>query len=167
MSLPSKILSTTTWRTALEVWSERINALIDHLAAVLPQGEGAWQTYTPTLTDLTIGSGANASLAGRYTRVGKKYTVRIDVGLGVGFTIGSDPRVSLPVTGANGRIIGYGVCRPSGGTEYAMRAATFNSTTVRIRAYGTNGQLTALSTSNPATAADGGWVTLVVIFEAA
>ncbi len=52
-----------------------------------------WQTYTPTLTNLTLGSGTSV---GKYKRSGKDCEIDYVFTLGAGSAVGSNPEVALP-----------------------------------------------------------------------
>ena len=54
---------------------------------------GAWTSYTPTLANLTVGSG---TMAAAYRRLGNTLDVRFRFVYGVGSAVGSNPTVSLP-----------------------------------------------------------------------
>ncbi len=101
---------------------------------------GAWQAYTPTFTNITVGNG---SLTARYTKIGK--TVRMYVFFTLGSTssiTGSFPTVSLPIavaTGSGGMAqmiyTDTGVARcygqqniPTGATSFALTAMYAAST---------------------------------------
>lgn len=56
----------------------------------------AWQSYTPTLTNITKGTGATEAY--HYCQVGKTVTVRIRLTLGTGGALTGLPTWSLPVT---------------------------------------------------------------------
>ncbi len=66
---------------------------------------GAWTSYTPTWTNLTVGNG---TLVGRYCQVGKVVTASIKLTFGSTTAItGGFVLVTIPVTGVvNGRFIG-------------------------------------------------------------
>lgn len=59
-------------------------------------GEGA-VTYTPTLTNITLGNG---NVSGKYVRVNKFIFGQIKLNFGSTTVMGSTPQFSLPVTGA-------------------------------------------------------------------
>lgn len=55
----------------------------------------AWQSWTPSWTNLTVGNGVNASV---YCQVGKTVFFRVFFTLGSTSAVGSTPFFSLPVT---------------------------------------------------------------------
>jgi hypothetical protein len=69
--------------------------------AKLQSGTGsswAWQSWTPTWTNLTVGNGTNAST---YTQIGKTVHFRLKFVLGTTSAVGSAPVFTLPVTSVN------------------------------------------------------------------
>lgn len=77
---------------------------------------GAFQTYTPTVSNLTVGNG---TMTARYQQVGKLVVLVIDFVLGSSSAVGTGPQISLPVT-ANARYVaGSGSGRIGGATFYA------------------------------------------------
>lgn len=63
---------------------------------VAASGSGwAWQSYTPALTNFTLGNG---TMTAKYVQTGKTVNFRIIISFGSTTTVGSSPRFSLPVT---------------------------------------------------------------------
>ncbi len=56
---------------------------------------GGWTTWTPTLSNLTLGNG---TLDARYQQIGKTVTLYFGFTLGSTSSVGSDPQFSLPIT---------------------------------------------------------------------
>jgi hypothetical protein len=56
---------------------------------------GSWTTFTPTLTNLTLGNG---TITGRYCQIGKVVFVHTKIVLGTTSSMGSYPTISLPLT---------------------------------------------------------------------
>lgn len=56
---------------------------------------GAWNTFTPAYTNLTVGNGTNS---GFYKQVGKTVFVRTSLTLGTTSAVGTSPSMTLPVT---------------------------------------------------------------------
>lgn len=54
----------------------------------------AWTAWTPTLTNLTLGSG---SLLARYRRIGKSVDYIFNFTFGSGSAVGTNPQFTLPV----------------------------------------------------------------------
>jgi hypothetical protein len=58
---------------------------------------GAWTSFTPSWTNLTVGTGGSASNTGHYMNAGKLYIVRTRTVLGSsGFSVGTNPQLTLP-----------------------------------------------------------------------
>ncbi len=97
--------------------------------------DSKWQSYTPTLTNLTIGNG---TLNAKYMRQGKKCTVRFVFTFGTTSSMGTDPTLSLPFTAvalaAGANIMQEGVCAlfDSSGSTYFYGYFAATSTTTRI-----------------------------------
>lgn len=79
----------------------------------------AWQSWTPTWTDLTVGNG---TVVAKYSQVGKIVTATISLLFGSTTSISSNPTFSLPVTAAT-RYTGSSVGAPMIGTIYIEDAA--------------------------------------------
>jgi len=69
------------------------------LATGAGEAGGAWTTYSPTITNFTLGNGAITTA--RYTQVGKTVKVSILVTLGSTSAMGTQPTITLPVTATN------------------------------------------------------------------
>lgn len=83
--------STGTLITAA-IWNQDV---VDNQNAAFPLGVGAWTTWIPTWTNLTIG---NAVVTAKYQRVGRLITFRLKVVLGTTSSVGTAPIFTLPVT---------------------------------------------------------------------
>lgn len=57
-----------------------------------------WTSYTPTWTNLTVGSGTNV---GYYKQIGKTVFIQIHWVFGSGASVGVEPEFSLPVTASS------------------------------------------------------------------
>jgi len=69
----------------------------------------AWQAYTPTLTNLVLGSGATTSAF--YARMGKTVVAQIYISMGTGATASGQFSISLPVDIASSQRSGsVGTC---------------------------------------------------------
>jgi hypothetical protein len=80
---------------------------------------GAWTSYTPTITNLTLGNG---SLVAKYAIVGKTLFFSIVFALGSTSAVGTSPTFGFPSgisssTGNNGPL-GIGASNSIGGTRY-------------------------------------------------
>ena len=70
-----------------------MNAIGENLDAI----GGEWTLFTPTFTNLTVGTGGSASNIGHYINAGKLYVVRFRVVLGSsGASVGTNPTMTLP-----------------------------------------------------------------------
>lgn len=58
----------------------------------------AWQSWTPTWTNLTVGNG---TLTAKHTRVGGTVIARLTLVLGSTSSVGTQPEFTLPVTAAS------------------------------------------------------------------
>lgn len=61
---------------------------------------GAWQTYTPTWTNVTLGTGS--TVEGAYVKAGRTVFWRAYLTIGTGGSVSGNVSVSLPVTAAAG-----------------------------------------------------------------
>jgi hypothetical protein len=62
---------------------------------------GGWTTYTPTVTNLTVGNG---TLNARYCKIGKLVTVYLDFKMGSTSVMGSGPSISLPINAVTNNV---------------------------------------------------------------
>lgn len=140
--------------------------------AKLQAGSGtgwAWQSYTPTFTNLTSGNG---TLAFKYTQIGKTVIVNISFKLGTTSSMGSVPTMSLPVTSVSytpGRWMG-GVRMVAGAQGYSGYVQWISTTAVTFLAMNASG--TFVSDSNWSATVPNTWVTNdsfdgYIIYEAA
>lgn len=61
----------------------------------------AWQSWTPTFANWTIGTGGSAGTTATYTKIGRTVHGKIRSVLGTsGQSVGTDPTFTLPVTAA-------------------------------------------------------------------
>lgn len=144
------------------------------LATGAGQPGGAWTSWTPTLGNITVGSG---TLACRYTRVGNTIYGIFYFKYGSGSSIGSGLTFTLPVTAsaAHGAIdryvIGQGVLNDNGGPVYAGVAVTNASTTVanilREDAAGTSSNYQGVTASLPMTWTTNDSIAIPFTYEAA
>lgn len=103
----------------------------------------AWQSWTPTGTNFTIGNGTYACA---YIKIGKTVICRFKVTLGNTSSMGSDPTFTLPLTASAassaGHLIGnlyvedsgtaayYGVIRITSTTTFALNIQSAGATYV-------------------------------------
>lgn len=134
----------------------------------------AWQTWSPTLTNLTLGNGTQIA---KYVQVGKTVFFRYALVLGTTSAVGSNPTISPPVapntdygTPGGEFIIGQGEATCAG-ADYYLMCEVLSSTTLRALLAGTAssflGGRTALTASVPGVWTTGNFFSLVGSFEAA
>jgi hypothetical protein len=118
----------------------------------------AWNAWTPTLTNLTQGTGA--TLSAFYARIGKTIVAQVYVTMGTTPTVGGQFSISLPVDIANSNrsgSIGTCVMRDAGaGVSYlgSVFATSSAPSVARMQTIGTSGTTATLSSqtaSNPFT----------------
>ena len=95
---------------------------------------GAWQSYTPTFVNITVGNG---TVVARYSQINKVVTVQMKFTLGSTSTIAVAGAItmSLPVTSATAQyasssLIGIGSALDTGITNYQLWTLWVSSTTV-------------------------------------
>lgn len=130
---------------------------------------GAWQSWTPTWTILTIG---NATQACKYTRIGNTITCKIQVTLGSTSSMALGvPTLTLPVTAAAMTaysIIGDARYQTSNNSGGIVRMAS--TTTADLVAYATAGAYVfedQLSSTAPGTWTTGSLISATFTYEAA
>ena len=62
---------------------------------------GGWTTYTPTVTNLTVGNG---TLNARYCKIGKLVTVYLGFTMGSTSVMGAAPSLTLPINAATNNV---------------------------------------------------------------
>ena len=133
----------------------------------------AWQTYTPTWTNLTVGNGTST---GKYIQIGKTVFFRASVVFGSTSVMSSPPSVTLPVTSvsyttAYTAVIGdcyYWDTSASfafPGTLSWLTTGTAEPET--LNASGTFLQISSVSATNPFTWATGDVIFVKGYYEAA
>ena len=95
---------------------------------------GAWISYTPTLTNLTLGNG---TLAARYALVGKALFFYFQITLGSTSAVGNGPTISFPsgMTSSfgNNTPLGSGGTSSIGGTRFLFTVYQATSSTFAPR----------------------------------
>jgi len=118
----------------------------------------AWNAWTPTLTNLTQGTGA--TLSAFYARIGKTIVAQVYVTMGTSPTVGGQFSISLPVDIANSNRSGsIGTCLmrdAGGGVSYfgSVFATSSAPSVARMQTIGTAGATATLSSqtaTNPFT----------------
>ncbi|NBQ97757.1 MAG: hypothetical protein EBU12_05965 [Microbacteriaceae bacterium] len=95
---------------------------------------GTWAAWTPTLSNLTIGNG---TVTARYAQVGKIVNFYVKITLGSTSSVGTEPRVTWPVTPANttaaqNALINY-VFEDSGLSRYFGASDPITNSTTEFR----------------------------------
>lgn len=93
---------------------------------------GAWRSWTPTYSNLTVGSG---TVVARYMRVGRMITYKFQFTYGSGSSVGTNPTFAVPVTAAAQGELDMNVCRltdSSPFTRYIGWAVGATTSTVQI-----------------------------------
>lgn len=144
------------------------------LAAGAGQPGGAWTSWTPTWTNITVGSG---TVVAKYSQIGKTVVARISFIYGSGSAVGTAVTFTLPVTAvsypniANDMdIIGSGHMLDSGSGNYDAVVGIATTTTARIyskKADATHVYTTDLTSTVPFTWAANDTITLLLTYEAA
>lgn len=106
--------------------------LRDNLLAILPNGP-SFQSWTPTLTNTTLGSGSTVS--GKYIQFAKLVYAHLLVLLGTGGDFSAQPTFTLPIASVNypgqSPVIGHGGIIDGATSDYPC-AVWWSSTTVAL-----------------------------------
>lgn len=121
---------------------------------------GAWQTFTPSFANLTVGDG---TVTGRYTLVGGTLFVRVQLTLGSTTTIGTLPTMTLPgshtvVDPPSSSLVGQLVVVDTGTAVFLGALRMTSTTTVGLYALGvgaTYATVTQVTASVPMTWTNG------------
>lgn len=149
--------SILTPQEGLTVYRKDTDAIERYTGSEWLAFDSKWQTYTPTLTNLTLGNGTQIA---KYFRQGKRITVDWSLVLGTTSAVGSNPEITLPFTRASG--YGTNLLQPLDGTAFFVDEgnATYNgcvtSSTTLFRVYCiatgfSAGSLSPTSAANPFT----------------
>lgn len=138
-------------------------------AAVASVGVGAWKTWTPTWTNVTVGNG---TVTARYVQIGKVVHCELVFTLGSTSDVSGDVNVSRPVAttppyatlpvgiaqcvDASAGVLNQGVVWSSTATEFKLRVFNAASTYLTI---------TALSSTVPFTWAESDVLTFTATYE--
>jgi hypothetical protein len=102
---------------------------------------GDWTSYTPTLTNLTLGNGA---LTARWRQIGKIVDVRFTFQLGSTSAVGNDPTFTLPKTSVV-TSIPFNAYFQDAGTATYVGFLNLGSTTATFYSSNSNGVYTTYS----------------------
>jgi hypothetical protein len=132
---------------------------------------GAWNSWTPTWTNFTVGNG---TVSASYKQIGDTVDIKMIVTLGSTSAVSGDVDFSLPVTAVSPSSItsiGNTLSRDvSVGNFIDGRVGTFSATNVKFYTVEVSGsvlRLKALSATSPFTWATGDIMTLSARYEAA
>jgi len=130
---------------------------------------GAWQSYTPTFNNFTLGNGT-ITLA-KYAQIGKTVMLKVNVNLGSTSVVSGRIGISLPVTGTSDYVNVQGVCKLSAGGVAASGVIAPSSATqmdlYTLLASGTYVTNQNTSASVPGTWASGSSFAFFTQYEAA
>jgi hypothetical protein len=107
---------------------------------------GAWTSYTPTLTNITLGTGGTTSF--KYAQLGKVVVVRGNITLGTSGTVTGANTVTLPVTANSDYVVGVpmgDVIFTNNTNYYPGTVLTISTTTVRLLATNAAGTIAVAS----------------------
>lgn len=105
---------------------------------------GAWQAYTPSNTNITVGNGTQTAF---YTRLGRLVAVRYRLVWGSTTAFGGTIRIGLPVTAAAGSQLGSAYQLDSGTREYIANCEVGRSSVTSMGVISTEGTGLTNSTS--------------------
>ena len=113
----------------------------------------SWTSYTPTLANITIGTGGTN--VGRWRRVGADVEFAVVVTLGsAGIAIGTAPTINLPVAADSidvNFIVGSTTLYDATGPLYLCPTVLQSTVTAEPRVIGTLGALNQITSTNPFT----------------
>lgn len=132
---------------------------------------GSWNSYSPTLTNITIGNGTSA---GAYIQIGKTILWRWTFTFGSTSAMGTGPTITLPVapTGMLANV-GYtkgSILDTSAPSLFDTSAVFVSSSTILIKVINatlTYGQLDTITSTVPMTWATGDLIQIGSTYEAA
>lgn len=132
---------------------------------------GAWQTWTPTFTNLTVGNG---TLSAYYARIGKLVAVTLSFTLGTTSSMGSGPNYTLPATAASryssGIELGPVFVEDTGTAAYIANTRTTSTTLANMEimtASGTYVGVGGITSTAPMTWTTGDRFSFSYVYEAA
>jgi hypothetical protein len=133
------------------------NGVVTNAKLSLAAGEpGADNSYTPTLANITLGTGGTA--VGKYTKIGKQVNFEIIITLGTGGSFSANPTFTLPVTAASGydfnnSMIGVASSRDASSAElFAQYTRILSTTTASVASFNVStspGKLAGITGSSP------------------
>lgn len=118
---------------------------------------GAWASWTPTLTNITLGNG---TVVAKYSQIGKTVRYKLSFTMGTTSAMGDVPKFTLPVTAAaiagnsNGIVIGRGSIWDFGTNNFDAVVVYETTTLAAIRVQNAtfnNVVQTNITSTNPMT----------------
>lgn len=132
----------------------------------------AWQTFSPTWSNLTVGNGTVTAF---YTTIGKAILGTIKFILGTTSSVSTNPSFTAPATGAtrygttSNNMIGTGYAEDAGvagaNCAFAFSASTSNISILTMNASGTYGAYAGLTSTAPITWGSGDFFTGSFFYE--
>lgn len=106
--------SAASWVLKKLTWANLKATLKAYFDTLYSPITGAWTTYTPATSGLTLGNG---TIVARYMQIGKTVHVQARFILGSTSVIGGDPMIGLPIT-EKGTIESLGIARFQDASSY-------------------------------------------------
>lgn len=124
---------------------------------------GQWTSWSPTLTNITVGAGSSTF---RYHKVGRKVDYKFRIVFGAGMAISDPPRISLPFTPAADYVAEYPISHyinllDTGTRAFVGTAQIYNGTDLFLRFIDASGA--AAAWTNVGTTVPFTWVSGDVI----
>jgi hypothetical protein len=129
-------------------------------------GGFTFAAYTPTYTNITVGNG---TLTARYGQSGKFVVVNWRLVLGSTSSIGSAPKITLPVTATNNQSVGSAYYLDAATAEFIGLSRLFDTSNIQLIAPQAGGVNTAagLSSTFPFTWTTSDEIRITLVYEAA
>jgi len=127
---------------------------------------GGWTSYTPTLTNMTVGNGV---VAAYYQKIGKTVFVWFRFDFGSTSSMGSNPRISLPVNSVRTKYGQTGVIADLGTASYqtVLDIGSNKCDFYVIQANGTYANWNSITSTVPMTWGNGDYLDVSFYYEAA
>ena len=163
-------ITSQTFTTSELVTAAKMNANVrDNWQATWPTATEAWQAWSPSYANLTVGNG---TVVARYIQVGDLVTAAWLFTMGSTSSVGTGPTVSLPVTATSSYTATY---MTLGTAEYVNAwvaaylglADNASTTTVALQSIGASGIWAAVSATVPFTFATSDALSFQISYEAA
>lgn len=128
---------------------------------------GGWTSFTPSWTNLTVGSGTNS---GKYCQIGKLVFVEVQFAYGAGSAVNNYAKFALPVSQFGDFVNSFDVLFLDNGTAWYKGGCIVSSSSAEIYCLasdGANVSLRAPDSSTPFTWAAGDSIVVNGFYEAA